>query len=134
MFMPMLKQLKVFGVRLSVNVQLSELPLFTKAGATVTVPFVPKLAVTFLQRAVGKVTSFRVTVKEQLLVLPLPSLAVRVTSSESLWPLKTVPAGGVWVTVIRPLAVQLSLKEAGLQVPTVPVQEALAGMFWLLGR
>ena len=60
------------------------------------------------QEMLGAVTSFKVTVKLQVAVLPLPSLAVRVTVSTSLWPFNAVFEAGLWVTV--GLGLQLSLK------------------------
>ena len=48
----------------------------------------------------GAVSSFSVTVKEQELVLPAASVAVSVTSWDVLFPLSTVPAAGVCVSVV----------------------------------
>ena len=134
LFGPMFAQLKVFGVSESVKLQLSELPLLTAEGATVTVPVMAKLAVMFLQRATGSVTSFSVTVKEQAAVFPFPSLAVKVTNVEALWPVNTVDGLGFWLTAIKPDAVQLSFTETGVQVPRVLEQLELAVIFWLAGQ
>ena len=122
LFKPMLAQVNVLRVSDNVKVQLSVLPLFTAEGATVTVPLASRLAVMFLHLATGGVTSFKVTVKEQAAVFPLPSLAVKVTRADVLCPTSAVLGAGVWVTVIEPDAVQLSLNEAGFQVPTVAEQ------------
>jgi hypothetical protein len=80
----------------------------------------------------GGVISFSVTVKVQLAVLPLPSLAVRVTVSTSLCPLSTVEGAGLWVTV--GLAAQLSLTATGACDPTTPVQFASAATVILAGQ
>ena len=64
------------------------------------------------QVMLGWVTSFNVTVRVQVLVLPLPSLAVSVTTCVALWPLKTVLETGLCVT--EGLAAQLSLTEAAV--------------------
>ena len=47
------------------------------------------------QVIVGAVTSFKVTVKAQVAVLPLPSLAVKVTVWVLLWPVNKVEAAGL---------------------------------------
>ena len=78
-FMPMLAQLKRLGVSVNVMEQLSVEPLLTADVVTVTVPFTPKLAMTSLHFATGRVTSLTVTVAVQVEVFPLPSLTVRVT-------------------------------------------------------
>jgi hypothetical protein len=57
---------------------------------------------------VGGVVSFKVIVNEQVLVLPAPSVAVRVINCDVLCPLKIVPAAGDCVSV----APQLSLTVA----------------------
>ena len=132
--MPRLEQVNVFGVSVRENKQLSVLTLFTNDTGTKTVPLTPRLTVVFLHLATGGVWSFSVTVKLQLLALPRPSLAVNVTSEVALWPVSIVLAGGVWVTVIEPASVQLSLREVGDQAPTVPEQVPFAGMFWLAGQ
>ena len=59
------------------------------------------------QVMLGLVTSFSVTVRVQDAVLPLPSLAVSVTVSTSLWPMSTVLEAGLCVTT--GLGLQLSL-------------------------
>lgn len=76
---PICEQLNVLGVSVKVREQLSEEPLFTVIAGTVTEPFAPRLAVTFLHFATGGFTSLTVTVALQVAVLPFPSLAVRVT-------------------------------------------------------
>ena len=83
----------------------------------------------------GLVTSFSVTVKVQVLVFPLPSLAVMVTKVKALCPFKTVEGAGLWVITMEPEGVQLSaaLVDA-IQLPTVPEQLALAEMFWFAGQ
>ena len=80
----------------------------------------------------GGVTSFKVTVKVQNCVFPLPSLAVRVTVSISLWPLSTVAGAGLCVTV--GMAVQLSLTAKGECVPIVPLQLPSAATVVLAGQ
>jgi hypothetical protein len=62
--------------------QLSVEPLFTVAADMVTVPLGPKFAgnMVVLHFATGGVTSLTVTMALQVAVLPLPSLAVRVTT------------------------------------------------------
>jgi len=68
----------------------------------------------------GLLTSFNVTDKVQLAVFPLPSFAVSVIVSTSLWPLSTVFEAGLWVTA--GFGLQLSLTEAAECDPTVPLQ------------
>ena len=63
------------------------------------------------QVIIGAASSIKVTVNEQFALFPLPSVAVKVTVSESLCPLKTVLEAGLWVTV--GLEAQLSLNETG---------------------
>lgn len=92
-FMPTLEQLSVLGVTISKE-QLSVLTLSIKAGNIVTVPLAPRLTDALLHLATGGVTSFNVTVKEQLVWLP-PSSAVKVTTTEELCPLRVVLGGGV---------------------------------------
>ena len=62
------------------------------------------------QVIVGAVRSFKVTVKAQVAVLPLPSLAVKVTVWVLLCPVNNVEAAGLWVTL--GLGLQLSLSDA----------------------
>ena len=124
--MPILEQLNILGVTINENEQLSVLTLSTEAGSKVKLPFTPKLIDTLLHLATGGVKSFKVTVNEQLAMLLLPSLAVSVTNTEALCPVKFVDGGGVCVTVIDPLGVQLSLKERGAHVPNVPEHVPLA--------
>ena len=64
------------------------------------------------QVMVGAVTSFKVTVKAQVAVLPLPSLAVKTTVWTLLWPVNKVEAAGLWVTL--GLGLQLSLSDTAL--------------------
>ena len=59
--------------------QLSEPLRNICAGVTLTVPAAFRLAVTCWQTTVGAIASTTVTVAEQVAVLPLPSLAVKVT-------------------------------------------------------
>ncbi len=132
--MPIWEQLNMLGVTIKEKKQLSVLPLFTDAGSKVKLPLTPKFSDTFLHFATGGVKSFKVTVNEQLAALLLPSLAVSVTNAEALCPVKLVVGGGVWVTVIDPLGVQLSLKETGAQEPSVPEHVPFAGMIWLGGQ
>ena len=47
------------------------------------------------QVIVGAVTSFKVTVKAQVAVLPLPSFAVNTTVWTLLWPVNKVEATGL---------------------------------------
>ena len=65
------------------------------------------------QVMLGAVTSFKVTEKAQVLVLLAWSLAVSVTVSVALCPVKPVPDAGLCVTIMAGLAEQLSLKVAG---------------------
>ena len=123
--LPSVAQVNVLGDNDSVKLQLSVLTLSTVDGGTIMVPLAPRLTIAFLHFATGGVTSFNVTVNEQLAVLP-PSSAVRVTTTNELCPVRVVLGGGVWVTVIKPVAVQLSLRKTGAQEPTVPIQVALA--------
>jgi hypothetical protein len=51
------------------------------------------------QVTLGAVTSLAVTTNEQVAVLPLPSLAVKVTVWVLLWPVSKVADAGLWVTV-----------------------------------
>jgi hypothetical protein len=60
-------------------VQASEEPLFTWAVVSVPAPAASRVIVTAWQVATGAVLSSTVTVKVQLLVLLLPSVAVNVT-------------------------------------------------------
>ena len=131
---PILEQVNILGVTIKENEQLSVLPLFTVAGSKVKLPLIPKFTDPLLHFATGGVWSFNVTVKKQLAMLPLPSVAVKVTNTEALCPNKLVVGGGVWLTVIVPAGVQLSLKETGAQVPTVPEQVPFAGLIWLEGQ
>ncbi len=132
--MPILEQLNILGVTINENEQLSVLTLSTEAGSKVKLPLTPKLIDTLLHLATGGVKSFKVTVNEQLAMLLLPSLAVSVTNTEALCPVKFVDGGGVCVTVIDPLGVQLSLKERGAHVPNVPEHVPLAGIIWFGGQ
>src|SRR5690606_30805475 len=59
--------------------QASALPLFTAATARVALPTASSCTVAFWQTAVGATLSCTVTVAEQVAVLPLLSVAVRVT-------------------------------------------------------
>ena len=106
---PILEQVNILGVTIKENEQLSVLPLFTVAGSKVKLPLIPKFTDPLLHFATGGVWSFNVTVKKQLAMLPLPSVAVKVTNTEALCPNKLVVGGGVWLTVIVPAGVQLSL-------------------------
>ena len=72
----------------------------------------------------GGVTSFKVTVKEQVLMFSLTSSAVRMTVWVVLWPLSIVLAGGLWLTM--GLALQSSEIEAALQMPSGAEQLASA--------
>ena len=63
------------------------------------------------QVGTGGVVSSPVSTTVQVDVFPLPSSAVRVTVSTSLWPFKAVEEAGLCDTVGLP--VQLSLTEAG---------------------
>ena len=60
----------------------------------------------------GGITSFSVTTNVQVAVFPLPSLAVSVMVCAVLWPVMTVVAAGLCVTV--GLAAQLSLTDTAL--------------------
>jgi len=84
------------------------------------------------QVIVGGVTSFKVTVNVQLAEFPLPSLAVSVTFSKSLWPFNAVVGAGNCVTV--GFALQLSLKVAGVYAPTTPAQLAFAAIVTFAGQ
>ena len=64
------------------------------------------------QTIVGAVTSFKVTEKEQVAVLLAASVAVKVTVCTLLWPLIEVVLTGLWLSVMLPEAVQLSIFEA----------------------
>jgi hypothetical protein len=89
--------------------------------------------VTFAGQVIlGGVTSFKVTVNEQVAVFPFPSLAVSVTVSKSLWPFSAVFAAGDCVTV--GFALQLSPKVAGAYAPTTPAQLVLAAMVTFAGQ
>ena len=123
---PRVVQLNWLGVSERVNPQLSVLTLSTVAGGTVTLPVEPRPIVAFLHLATGGVTSFKVTVKLQLAVLP-PSSAVRVTTTEALCPERMVLGGGDCVTMMEAVGVQLSLTNVELQKPTVPEQVLPAG-------
>ena len=77
---PRFAQLKVLGETLRLDkVQLSVLPLLMSAGEIVPEPNALRATVAFLQAIVGGIRSTTVTTAEQVLVFPLPSLAVKTT-------------------------------------------------------
>ncbi len=113
----------------------AQLSLTETAACAPTMPLQFASAATVIlagQVILGGVTSFKVTVKVQLAVFPLPSSAVSVIVSTSLCPLSTVLEAGLCVMV--GLAVQLSLTAAGACDPTTPAQLASAATVVLAGQ
>ena len=86
------------------------------------------------QEMIGGVTSFLVKLKVQLLILPLPSVAVKVTICVP-EPDKAVPAAGDWVTKMEPDGVQLSDTIAiEIKLGIVAAQLALRLILWVAGQ
>ena len=79
-FAPRLAQVNVFGVKLAVKtVQLSPEPTPTTEAPSEPLPTLLRVPVAFEQTAVGAIKSRTVTVAEQVLLLPLTSVTVRMT-------------------------------------------------------